>query len=106
MLRAELIPIREPAEPALRKASPKEDPISPTPTESRLARSEAFFRHRHQTVRPTNGRNEPQLLHQFEVLRAGQRLRAVAKRMVRIGMDFHEQAIGAGRHAARAIGGT
>src|SRR5438309_6822498 len=73
----ELTPVRAPVKPALRKASPKLEPISPVPTMTTFCTLKG----------PAHGKCDAlQLTHQFFKLLGPHGLRAVAQRAVGVGM--------------------
>ena len=87
----ELTPIDVPRKPGRLRARPKDAPIRPVPT---IATE--FI-----DVRPTAVAISLQLAHQFVILGREQRLRAIAYGMIRVMMNFHQQAIRAGGDARR-----
>src|SRR6266478_8084032 len=85
---AELTPRISPLKPAFLSARPNDPPISPTPTMATVCNSNA----------PAHRRgNQAKLPHQLAELFRIERLRAVAKRVVRIVVDLDEQPVCSGR---------
>src|SRR5580693_2384901 len=127
MVSVELTPIIRPENPAFRKASANDPPISPTPKIATLFmpthfkpnhapaanhapskpnrvqpsrdRKGAISDNSQQLNRPIYSlRNNPQLLHQLRELLRPQRLRAIAKRVIGIVVHLYQQPVGAGGH--------
>src|SRR6266851_2597912 len=84
---SELTPRISPLKPAFFRASPKDPPISPTPTMATVCNSNT----------PAHRRSDDaKLVHQLAELLRKKRLSAVAQRAIRIVVDLDQQGVGAG----------